>query len=284
LSKKGEVVGDHQPEPLPSLPPGLLDQSAVAAVLFEQGAAIVASHDLDTLRAATSAAVQALGYRYLTCVTVRRLRNTFLHEANFQTWPLELVRRFADRQLFRHDPIVARSRTSQQAFFWSLADYDLTIPQHREIVDIRVSVGIDCGCCVPFIERVGGIANARLVLHASGHLVPECPATGLALQMLAGLVTNRLASFNLPPEPRDQRLHFFEATGLLTMRERTILSWIASGKSSWEIARILNISEHTVNTHIEKSLVKLDATNRTEAAIKAMILNEFSLGPTDGTG
>jgi DNA-binding NarL/FixJ family response regulator len=34
-----------------------------------------------------------------------------------------------------------------------------------------------------------------------------------------------------------------------------------------------------VNTHIEKALVKLEATNRTEAVVKAVIMNEVDINP-----
>ncbi|MDF0522996.1 helix-turn-helix transcriptional regulator [Bradyrhizobium yuanmingense] len=34
------------------------------------------------------------------------------------------------------------------------------------------------------------------------------------------------------------------------------------GKSSWEIAKILNISENTVNFHLKNAIRKLGTTNR----------------------
>ncbi len=52
-----------------------------------------------------------------------------------------------------------------------------------------------------------------------------------------------------------------------------VLSWVAAGKSSWEIGRILSISEHTVNSHIERAVSKLGAANRPEAVAKAIMLD-----------
>ena len=59
--------------------------------------------------------------------------------------------------------------------------------------------------------------------------------------------------------------------GLLTTRQRDCLLWVARGKTSWEVARILGISERTVNFHIQNCLRKLKATSRPEAIAKAMV-------------
>ena len=52
---------------------------------------------------------------------------------------------------------------------------------------------------------------------------------------------------------------------ILSKREIEVLSWIKEGKTSWEIARILLISERTVNFHVRNVIKKLDAKNRTHA-------------------
>jgi DNA-binding CsgD family transcriptional regulator len=59
----------------------------------------------------------------------------------------------------------------------------------------------------------------------------------------------------------------------LSDRERDCLRWTAEGKSSWDIGRILNISDNTVNFHIKKAMRKLGTTSRTVAVIKAIRFN-----------
>jgi len=65
--------------------------------------------------------------------------------------------------------------------------------------------------------------------------------------------------------------------GLLTPRETQILQWIYHGKSNIEIGMILEISPLTVKNHVQKTLRKLNATNRTQAVGKALALRLVNL-------
>jgi len=56
----------------------------------------------------------------------------------------------------------------------------------------------------------------------------------------------------------------------LTAREQQVLLWCAYGKTSWEIGRILDCQESTVNFHIGNILRKFSVTSRVAAVIKAM--------------
>lgn len=56
----------------------------------------------------------------------------------------------------------------------------------------------------------------------------------------------------------------------LTVRETDCLSWVGRGKTSWEISRILTISERTVIFHINNAVKKLDTRTRSQAVVKAV--------------
>jgi DNA-binding CsgD family transcriptional regulator len=63
-----------------------------------------------------------------------------------------------------------------------------------------------------------------------------------------------------------------EAEAAITVREKEVLTWTADGKSVHEISRILQLKESTVNFHVRNAMAKLDASNRTHAAVKAALL------------
>jgi DNA-binding CsgD family transcriptional regulator len=63
----------------------------------------------------------------------------------------------------------------------------------------------------------------------------------------------------------------------LTRRQTEILKWAAVGKTSWEIGRILQISEATVNFHLATAASNLSVRGRRAACAKALALGFISL-------
>ena len=55
-------------------------------------------------------------------------------------------------------------------------------------------------------------------------------------------------------------------------REYQVLAWTSQGKTSYEISKILNLSENTVNNYVLNATKKLGASNRTHAVSKAIHL------------
>lgn len=68
-----------------------------------------------------------------------------------------------------------------------------------------------------------------------------------------------------------------EENPCLTARQLEILKWVAKGKSSWEIARILDCSMATVNFHISHVRQKYDVATRGQAVTKAISLGMLVL-------
>jgi DNA-binding NarL/FixJ family response regulator len=58
---------------------------------------------------------------------------------------------------------------------------------------------------------------------------------------------------------------------MLNDREIDTLTWVARGKTSAQIAEILELSKRTVDFHLDNARVKLGAATRTQAAIKAAV-------------
>jgi DNA-binding CsgD family transcriptional regulator len=56
----------------------------------------------------------------------------------------------------------------------------------------------------------------------------------------------------------------------LTLRELTILNWMKNGKTNWEIAQILGVTERTVRFHVESIFSKLEVTSRSQAVAIAI--------------
>ncbi|GGY27724.1 helix-turn-helix transcriptional regulator [Paludibacterium paludis] len=59
---------------------------------------------------------------------------------------------------------------------------------------------------------------------------------------------------------------------VLSHREHDIFHWMSHGKTNWEIATILDISERTVKFHVANIIRKLNANNRTHAIVLGLQL------------
>ena len=57
---------------------------------------------------------------------------------------------------------------------------------------------------------------------------------------------------------------------ILTTRELEVLTWVARGKSAWEIGEILNIAKRTVDEHVQTAVRKIGAANRAHAVALAV--------------
>jgi DNA-binding NarL/FixJ family response regulator len=79
--------------------------------------------------------------------------------------------------------------------------------------------------------------------------------------MLAAIVTARLAGV--------ARTGLWPKAIALNEREIEVLTWAARGKTSAEIAKILDLTKRTVDFHIDNARGKLGASTRTEAVLKA---------------
>lgn len=56
----------------------------------------------------------------------------------------------------------------------------------------------------------------------------------------------------------------------LTPRERECLRWAALGKTSWEISKILNVKETTIQTHIENAKRKFNVPSKMQAVVRSL--------------
>ena len=69
----------------------------------------------------------------------------------------------------------------------------------------------------------------------------------------------------------EERARYLDAP-TLTARESDILRLIAAGRENSEIAVELHFSLGTIKMHVRDILAKLDASSRTEAAVRAVRL------------
>jgi DNA-binding NarL/FixJ family response regulator len=119
---------------------------------------------------------------------------------------------------------------------------------------------------------------------AAGYVLKDAPADRLISavhrtlngesplnQELATLLLRRLADEKQnkpePPQTNDKSL-----VETLTPRETEVLKHLTTGQTNQQIAHSLNISKGTAKVHVERIIRKLDVSDRTQAAVRAIEL------------
>src|SRR5690606_29370588 len=147
---------------------------------------------------------------------------------------------------------------------YSWADLQTTrklAPGQRHLFRAAGDFGLAAGCSVPLH---GPGSRAAVLSFATASTRSD---TRRHLHVLHLLAVQFDLTFQLLKKTPAQK-----PLPVLTSRERDCLSWIAEGKSTWEVSRILGISDNTARFHLKNAMCKLQAPSRTAAVAKALRL------------
>jgi DNA-binding NarL/FixJ family response regulator len=113
----------------------------------------------------------------------------------------------------------------------------------------------------------GEYAGARASIHTGGSEVPVDLVARLEFVDDRSLAIHVALAEGAPPPPDTSGRPFAR---LLTARERTVITLIATGRETEEIAETLHVSPSTVRTHVRNSMAKLGAHTRAQLVAVAM--------------
>ncbi len=179
----------------------------------------------------------------------------------FNNYPTAWQAQYQAKNYVAVDPTVQHAMRSLQPILWT---DDLFSPA-RDLWEEARSFGLRYGWAQS-IRDFNGVVG-MLTLARSNDPITEIELDAKQFKMasltqIAHLGMSQCLAPKLMPEVNVK----------LSNREIDVLRWTADGKTSSEISRILNIAERTVNFHIHNVVTKLNATNKTSAAIKAAML------------
>lgn len=166
---------------------------------------------------------------------------------------------------YRIDPVQRACRTQLLGFAWSdLGALVRLTPRQRDILEESRRHGIGEGFTVPIHLPGERAASCSFATRAGVAL----PAHNLIAAQLLGQfgfeACRRLGRQRARPPER------------LSPRQRECVLLVAQGKTDWEIARILDLSEETVTKYLNAARARFDVSRRTQLAIVA--LHEGEIG------
>jgi len=180
-------------------------------------------------------------------------------------WPKGWTKHYTRSNYYADDPVAAWCRRTVNPFEWSQAPFDAARwPRAAEVMAVAREFGLNKGFLVPIVRSTGFQACVTM----AGERPDYEPRAKQALHLVSMYAHARCAALMGCASDGQRRR-------VLSGRERDVLAWAAEGKSSWEIATILGLSERTVNWHVEQCKKKLDAVTRTQAVIKVLRSGEI---------
>ena len=166
---------------------------------------------------------------------------------------------YRERNYLHADPSVRHCKHMLRPYRWfKEARYDPERePEAVEVVQRALDFGLADGVVIP----VASLDNRTGHMWMGGKSL-DLPARNLpSLHLMALYAFERVRSLHLKVQ---------NAAPKLTAREREVLTWIALGKSAWEVGEILRVKARTIHAHVTSARRKLNAANGVQAVAIAL--------------
>lgn len=218
--------------------------------------------ELDTEEALAGALADLsgdLGYRYFALT-----HHVDMHRSSaairIHNYPEGWAEWFDEQSLGATDPVHRASNMTSVGFSWSkLPDMIALTDRDRRVLDRARKEGIGDGFTVP-AHVPGEVHGSCSFACVSGQSFSEQQQP---LLQLAG-------AFAFEAARRMRRGRVSQRPIKLTDRQRDCVMLAARGKSDWEIAQVLGVSEATVGEHLRHAYQRYGVGKRTLVAVHAL--------------
>jgi DNA-binding CsgD family transcriptional regulator len=168
---------------------------------------------------------------------------------------------YDSRGYLQVDPTVQHALKSSLPVVWS----NQLFTHARDMWEDARSHGLRVGWAQASRDPAGAVGLLTLARSAEPLSRSELDANQAKMAWLAQYTHAAMARLLTPKLAPETQI-------ALTPREKEVLRWTAEGKTSYEISQILDVSERTVNFHVNNAVAKLGTSNKTQAAVKATAL------------
>lgn len=218
---------------------------------------------LDDARAGLTALCRDLEFRFFTYLLVQPRSAGQNRVMVLSNYPPEWLDRYRAQNYLRVDPVIEHCLTSNLPYNWNRLS-DIEAPGASRMRDEASTFGLCRGVSL----GIRGVDGSNGSLHVSND--DRAPLSRARFEAVS------LCLHAIMPYLHDRLSGLLPSEGLravrLTERETEVLRWVAEGKTSAEIGIILGVSEPTAIFHIRNAVRKLDASSRTHAVAKAMVM------------
>lgn len=200
------------------------------------------------------------GYKCFNMLRLPTGEESSLNDISIITnWHPDLIGAYDRMGLISHSPVIRAMQQSTKPLVWTMSDLNKGRGDGKdnEVIRLFNEFGLMSG--VYF--HTADANNQHGTLGLSGDRPDPDHAELIRLSYIANHAFEQATSL-LTVKSRN--------IDILTQRERECIYWTANGKTSGEVAKILGISENTVNHHLSSSAQKLQTVNKAHTVAKAI--------------
>lgn len=175
-------------------------------------------------------------------------------------YPDNWITHYSDRDYIRIDPTIHGIKNSLTAIEWK--NFQRLDSRQKAIFNEIRDIGVKAGTTIPI-----HLPHNRAFIVSFASLEKDTEWQKPFMKFIATSMFERYVALTQVDESMPVRL---------SPREQECLTWVTSGKSSWDIGMILGISENTVNFHLKNAFYKLGGKGRIICVVKAIMLGLIS--------
>lgn len=213
-------------------------------------------------------ATQHIGFQYYLYGAHIQTKSGETLQYIFSGYPERWMQAYQSARYIEIDPIVEHCffRNTARPVIWDRKLFNT--PDRQAFWEEAQGCGIASGLSVPVRGAQGEVALFSVANSERGHdaLAHQVHAAGM-MYVLSGYLHEAIRQLVYTPELIQV------APPQLTPREIECLAWWVNGKTAWEIAQILNLSERTARFHLNNLKIKLGARNKSQAIARAVKLH-----------
>ncbi|WP_456773942.1 LuxR family transcriptional regulator [Bradyrhizobium sp. USDA 4369] len=242
---------------------------------------LAACSDIASLKLALQATLSSLGYTFFA-YNIYKLGDSFHPNGSAITpeqmvitnYPIRWIERYFHEKYDDIDPALHAVSSTFIASSWSdLLESSTIGARQRRMLDEAWCMGLANGYTLPIVTEFGECAAISVVPEANS----SADRTERGLPIVSALAQRFHSKAKKIILAGSLKSGTSRRKSLLSGREIDVLFWTAKGKTAWETAAILGISQKSVELYTENAKTKLHAVNRTHAVMKAVMLGVVAL-------
>jgi LuxR family quorum-sensing system transcriptional regulator CciR len=231
--------------------------------------ALRATSTSDELLELMEAISKEMGFRHYALIHHDDLRTRRPDRVDLKNYPVAITESLIGQHRYRRDPVIRGCVFADGAFLWSELSRIIRLDRHdRNSLELGAREGLNEGITVPYVrlgDRMGSCTFA-------GMCQPERARCFLGAAQMIGIFAFQAARRLLTGDTPAISLNL-----KLSPRPRDCVVLAGRGFSNKRIARALSLSPHTVDCYLTEARRILDAHDRTELVVSAVLAGEIGL-------